>query len=182
MTLRLIQGPTTLPVSVALVKANGRIETDAEDELIEVYIRAALAYVERYCGYAFEPQTWEVVLDEFPDAEIEIPFGPIVSITSVKYDDADLGEVEIGADNFEVDLSGGWIVPVTDYSWPTALTTINAVRIRFVAGVGTPDDVKIAILLLAEHYYENRAATGEKVEAIPFGVEAHLLRHRRMFV
>lgn len=180
MTLRLIQPPTTLPVSVALMKANGRIETNAEDALVELYIRAALAYAERYCSRAFEPQTWEVVLDAFPDGEIEVPLAPITSIDSVRYDTAE-GEVTIDAENYEADLNG-WVVPVSGYSWPTAMSAVNAVRVRFVAGAGTPDDVKIAVLLLAEHYYENRAASGEKVEAIPFGVEEHLTRHRRLFV
>ena len=180
MTLRLIQGPTTLPVSVALAKANGRIETDAEDELVELYIKAALAYAERYCGVAFEPQTWEVVLDSFPQAEIALPLGPVVSVQSVKLD-TDEGEVEVDALNYEVDRNG-WVVPVSGYSWPTAMSAVNAVRVRYVAGEGSPDDVKIAVLLLAEHYYENRAASGDRIEAIPFGVEAHLTRHRRLFV
>lgn len=180
MTLRLIQAATTLPVSVDLAKRNSRIETDVEDELVELWIKSAHRWCEDYCGIAFEPSTWEIWLDAFPEAEIEIPYSPLVEISSIKLD-TDAGEAVVGSENYEIDLNG-WVLPVTGYSWPAPLTSANSVRIRFVAGTGTPEDVKIAVLMLVEHYNANRAATGEKVETIPLGVVSHLERHRRLFV
>lgn len=183
MTLRRITGPG-LPFTVAEAKANGRIENDAEDDVVEGCIKAALAYAEKWTGTAFQSQVWELVLDAFPDAsdEIEIPFGPVLSVTSVKYIDGD--GIEQTTTDYETDLTPGdraWIIPIVD--WLTPMETVNAIVVRFVVGDTPPDDVRQAILLLTEHFYDNRAATsGEDVKAIPFGVFDLLNLHRRLFV
>lgn len=184
MTLRLISAPTTLPISVAEAKANGRIDNMEEDALIEGYIRAALAYAEKWCGLAFEAQTWEEVLDAFPTKEIELTWGPVASVTSVKYTDADGVEQTVDSADYVLDSVSrdAWVIPVSGFSWPTTMEVVNAVRVRFVAGAGTPADVRQAIMLLTEHFYENRAAAGEAMHSIPLGVEALLGLHRRQFV
>lgn len=181
MTLRRITGPG-LPITVDEAKANGRIDTTAEDALVENCIRSALAHAEKWAGAAFQSQIWELVLDEFPSSEIEIPYGPVLSITSVKYIDGDGAEQT--TTDYEIDLTPSdkaWVIPTED--WPTTMDTANAVTVRFVAGDAPPDDVRQAILLLTEHFYDNRAASsGEDVKAIPFGVFDLLNLHRRLFV
>lgn len=183
--MKIITPPSTLPVSVAEAKANGRIDHDAEDSLIEAYIRAALAFAEKYSGRAFEPQVVEVTLDAFPDAEIELPFGPVVSISNVTFTDADGDEQTVDSADYVVDTASrdGWLVPAYGASWPSTMDTINAVRVRYVAGEGTPDDVKQAILLLVQHYYEHRATAAEKaVVNIPMGAQAILDLNRRIYI
>lgn len=176
MTLRRITGPSTLPVTVAEAKAYGRRnDHDEEDVLIEAAIWRALALAEAWCSRAFEPQVWEQVLDRFPAAEIELGLDPVQSVTSVKYDDAEGVEQTVPAEDYEVDALGGWVVPSA--AWPTPLEGINTVRVRFVAGGETPEDVKQAILQLTEHWLENRSG-----EPAPAGVYRILGSHRRMFV
>ena len=185
MTLRLVEGPTTLPVTVAEAKANGRIDADAEDALVEALIRAALGYAERYCGMAFEAQTWEVVIDKFPENEIELPLGKVTGVESVSYVDEDGVIQVVASSDYVVDLVSrdGWVVPVHGFDWPLTMATINAVTVRFIAGAGTPDDVKQAILLMVEFWYEQRATASETaMQEIPFGSRAILDLHRRMFV
>ena len=70
----------------------------------------------------------------------------------------------------------GWIVPIEDFSWPTTLKTINAVRVRFMADFApedVPEPLKEAILQLANWWYEHReTATVEGTPtAVPFGVQ-----------
>jgi uncharacterized phiE125 gp8 family phage protein len=185
MTLRLITLPSTLPVTVAQAKANGRIDHDAEDSLVEGLIRAALSHVEKWCGRAFEAQVWEEVYDTFPANEIELTFGPVASVTSVKYTGTDGIEVTVSDTDYEVDLFSprGWVVLNTGGSWPTAMETLGALRVRFVAGTGTPPDVAQAILLMAELWYEHRStASAPELKPIPFGAMCLLELHRRMFV
>ena len=181
MGLKRIVGPATLPVSVDEAKAHLAVDHSDHDAMIEGLTRAALAHAEQWCGRAFEPQTWELTLDEFPASEIELPLGPLQSVASVRYIDADGVEQTIDPAEYEVDLSSsdGWVVAVG--SWPVVMGIINAVRVRFVAGDETPEDVRHAILLLIGHWYANREAGGAS-EAIPFGVDALLGLHRRMFV
>lgn len=183
MSLVLV-APGALAVSVEAVKANLRVDNDAEDALIEGLIRAATAHAERWTGIAFEAATWDMYLDAFPSAEIAIPLAPLVSVTSVSYVDADGALQTVSASDFTVDSASrdGWIVPADGFSWPAMMATINAVTIRFVAGRGTPEDAKQAIHLLVGHWYANReAATEPQRHEIPMGVNALLNLHRRLF-
>lgn len=183
MTLRRITGPG-LPITVEEAKANGRIDDDAEDAVVDGCIKAALAHAEKWTGAAFQSQVWELVLDKFPasSTEIEIPYGPVISIISVKY--IDIYGAEQTITDYEIDLTPAnkaWVIP--NYNWPTTMGTVNSVTVRFLAGDVPPDDVRQAILLLTEHFYDNRAASsGEDVKAIPFGVFDLLNLHRRLFV
>lgn len=186
MTLVKITGAASYPVTVAELKANARIDgTDEDATVLPVLIAAATAHAERLTGRAFAEQTWELVLDDFPAEEIEIDLGPVVSVTSVKYLDGDGVEQTMDAADYIVDTAADTGRILAPDGWPTAQAdTINAVRVRFVTG-GTPDDdVKQAILLLATHWYDRRAASGAASEAteLPFAVSALLGLHRRMFV
>ena len=90
-----------------------------------------------------------------------LPFPPLQSVVSVKYDDGAGVEQILGITEYEVDTVSqpGWVVPVTT-GWPTAVwDSINSVRIRFVAGydpgtdspidlaANVPQSLKAAILL-----------------------------------
>lgn len=186
MTLVKITGAATYPVSVAELKANAKIDgTDEDNSVLPAIIAGATAHAERLCGRAFAEQTWELVLDDFPAEEIEIDLGPVVSVSSVKYLDSDGVEQTMDAADYIVDTAADTGRILAPDGWPTAQAdTINAVRVRFVTG-GTPDDdVKQAILLLATHWHENRAAVniGNITSELPFATQALLSLHRRMFV
>jgi uncharacterized phiE125 gp8 family phage protein len=87
MSLRLITAPTTYPVTLAQAQAQTRVNLARDDDYLNLLIAAATDYAEQYTGKAIMEQTWELVLDGFSDA-IQIPKGPISSVTSVKYFDA----------------------------------------------------------------------------------------------
>ncbi len=181
MTLRRVTGPG-LPLTVEAAKSNGRIDIDAEDALVEGHIKAALAHAEKWTGATFQAQVWELVIDAFPEAEIAIPKGRVTSITSVGYIDTD-GHAQTTAD-YETDLTPhdrAWVIPTGP--WPATMATVNAVTVRFTVGDVPPDDVRQALLLLTEHYYENRAATSDQqMREIPIGVYGLLAPHRNLFV
>lgn len=183
MALRLITAPATTGVTLAEAKANGRIDYSDEDTLIGALIVAATARAERMTGLAFEPQTWEESLTGFPCDEITLGIGPLVSVTSVKYDDANGDEQTLSASDYVVDAASveGRIFPVS--TWPATIDRVNSVRIRFVAGLGTPSDVKQAILLIVEHWNEHRSeASPDNIRSIPLASEALLGLHRRPYV
>ena len=117
---------------------------------------------------ALMPQTWELWLDAFPsDPEklaIELPLSPLQSVTSIKYLNAALAEITLSTSLYTVDAVSepGMVVPGED-GWPETGDTINAVKIRFVAGyadaASVPGDIKGAIIAVGSHWIESLGVT-----------------------
>lgn len=159
----------------------------AEDSLLTGLIQVAREYAEGFQNRALCTQTWELVLNDWPNGDrIDVPLPPLQSITSIKYKDSDGTETTWDDANYVVDTDSfvGRIALAYGSSWPSAtLYPVSGIRIRFVAGYGlavsVPQMVKNAILLLAAHLYENReAGTDKALEEIPFGVKALLSMNR----
>lgn len=118
---------------------------------------------------------------------IELPYPPISSVTHVKtYDDADVATV-FAASNYYVDRTSmpGRIALRTSSAWPIPTRLTNGIEIQWVAGYGAtgnvmPDQIKLAIMQLASHWYENRepVISGIIVADIPLTVERILKRLR----
>lgn len=197
MTLRLITAPEVMPVSLAELKQHLRVNHDDEDELIEALGNAATQYADGkdgWLGRALVPQTWELVLDEFPSTEILIPLPPLISVISVAYDDGDGIEQTVSSADYTVDNTSepGWVIPNSDFEWPTTLEAVNAVRVRFIAGYeesddspvdmasGVPQSIKSAIKLLVGTMYAHRESVIVGVSAIemPWATEALLRPYR----
>jgi uncharacterized phiE125 gp8 family phage protein len=179
--------PPASPITLVEAKAHLRVDHADDDTLIGGLIGAAVAYLDGWSGVlgrALEEQTWEIGLDVFPCKEIRLPLGPLVSVTSVKYTDPAGLEQTVDPADYEVDARPveGWIVPAADFSWPATMDTINAVRVRWVAGTGCPLPVKHAALLLIAHWYATREAAGATSAEIPLGVDALSAPWRRAFV
>jgi uncharacterized phiE125 gp8 family phage protein len=179
MSLRLITAPTTYPVTLAQAQAQTRVNLARDDDYLNLLIAAATDYAEQYT---------ELVLDGFSDA-IQIPKGPISSVTSVKYFDAANVEQTISNTNYAVDIaaSPAWIVRASNFSWPSTAAGVNNVTIRFIAGYAlVPASIKHAILLLIGTWFEQRSAVAVDVRGvpteIPIGVHALLDKFRPVFV
>lgn len=189
MALKLITRPADHPVSLEEIKAHLNVADDDHDNTIAAYLAAATGYVERHLGRRLVDQTWDLILDEFPDYEIKIPFPPLIEVVSVEYDDADGSPVTLSTDQYSVDdvSEPGWIVPAS--SWPSTFDGINAVRIRYRAGYvsvdspsepAVPEDIKVAIKLLVGTFYQSResVAVGVSVSELPLSVTMLLMPHR----
>ena len=196
MALRLITAPIVEPISLVEAKAHLRVDHDEEDDLITLLIMAARSYVDGkdgWLGRALVTQTWELVIDEFPAAEIKIPLPPLQEVISIKYDDSEGVEQTLATDQYFVDnvSEPGWVVPVT--SWPTPIVGVNAVRIRYDCGYpgsndspseladNVPSSIKAAMLLTIGSLYANRETVivGNVAAKLPWGAE-QLLRDYRV--
>lgn len=184
MGLKLITAPASTPVSLAEAKTYCRVLDSNSDTLLTSLIAAATSYLDGpngYLGRAIITQTWELYLDDFSSA-IRIPFGPVASVSSVKYYDTANTLQTITSTNYAVDLVSRdqWIVPVSTYSWPAVATGINNVIIQFVAGTATaPDAIKSAMLMLISQWFEMPEASSDKpVTELPHAVTALLANFR----
>lgn len=164
----------------------------AEDSLISALITAAREYCENIQHRALCTQTWELVLDDWPNEDyIELPMPPLQSVTSVKYKDTAGTETTWASTNYIVDPDSfvGRLALAYGITWPSGeLYPAGGIRIRFVCGYGVasavPQAVKQAMLLLIGHWYENREAVniGNIVNDIPFAVNALLGFNRVVLV
>lgn len=163
MTLKLITAPATEPVTLAEAKVPCRVDGDitTDDGLIEILIAAARGKAEHRIERSLITQTWERVLDFFPESEIQLGWPPIISIVSVTYIDAagDSQTLAPTAYSLDTDQPPGWLLPAYGTVWPATLDTAGAVRVRFTAGYGSasdvPKDIKAWILLNVADMHPN---------------------------
>lgn len=185
MALKLVTAPSAV-ITVDEAKSHLRVFHNDDDQYITSLVAAATGWADGkdgWLGRSIGQQTWDLALDAFPDGGIIIPLSPLISVTSVKYNEAAAG-VEttlVEGTDYLVDNYGdpGWVVPV-DGVWPETKSVINAVKIRFVSGYATvPPSIKHALLLLVGHWYENREAASEvKLTEIPMAVDSLLIPYR----
>lgn len=191
--LKLITGPVLEPITVADVKAQCRIDSDAEDEKIEGLIVAFRSSVDGKDGTlcrACITQTWDLYLDRFPQSSknpIQIPLPPLQSIASVQYYDTNGVLQTLPAENYFVHsiAEPAELYPAYNMSWPQAFDRAGSVIIRFVAGYGdNPADVPGAIrhagLMTIAHWFANRESVnvGNIVTEMPQAVSSLLAPYK----
>ena len=174
-SLELTVAPATEPVTRAEAKLHARIETTADDDLVDAYIVAARQLVERLTGRALITQTWTLTLDDWPRSsrddwwdgwreapistvdgadEVEIRKAPFLAITSVAtIAESDGAATAWAATNYYAikDASGfGRLVKKSSATWPTIAAGSQRLKggivITFTAGYGAnASDVPMAL-------------------------------------
>ena len=173
--MKLITPPAMEVITMAEASDHLRVSPGSEDALIYSLIKAATAWLDGWSGVlgmALMPQTWEYSLAGFPRGCIRLPLGPVVSVTSITYTDAGGNTQTVDAADYSLD--GGAVVG----TWPYG----SAVKVQYVAGEGCPEDMKVVVKLLVGHWYENRVAAGDKVDAVPMAVDMLVATRRRVGV
>lgn len=182
--VRIITPVATEPITIAEVRQHLRLPENAtEDALLMSLIMTARAYCEHYTRRALAEQTLETYLDRFPVSEpIVLPCPPLRSVTEIGYKDIACEESMLPASDYLVDMDcePGRVLPAFGTNWPvfTPYPT-SPIRIRFVTGYeDLPVSIRLAMLLLIGHWYENREATGNASSVIDFSVHALLAPYR----
>ena len=166
-SLRRATAPAVEPVTLSEAKAHCRVDTTADDALIQSYITTAREWVEDYIDRALVTQQLVMKLDAFP-AEIELPRPPMiasgtataVTITYVTGESG--GTATLSASEYRVDRDStpGVIRTLYGGSWPSHLLDQNSVTVSWWAGYGdaasVPQRVKSALLMCVHELYEKR--------------------------
>jgi len=160
--------PTLEPITVEELKLHLKIELDVldEDEYLETLITTVREMVEDITRRTILTQTWDYYLDEWPSSDfIELPFGNLQSVSSVKYKDTDGTETTLTlTTDYLVETNGEWfgmVVLPYGVSWPSgSLYPSNPITIRFVCGWTTqalvPSRIKAAVKMICADVYEHR--------------------------
>jgi uncharacterized phiE125 gp8 family phage protein len=168
------------------LKAHLRMDHDEEDEVIGIYLDAAVERAETVCRRAIAPGSYELILDRLPaaGAAIELPHPPraAVAIESVRYTSpgGEAATVDAGAYRLieeRGDALPAELVPPYGASWPKGRTERGAVRIRFTAaydeGRAIPRGIAAFLCAHTAHQNENR-------EGAPPAALDNLLGHYRL--
>lgn len=188
MTSILLTGPAVEPITLDEAKAYLRVDSTAEDGLIQSLITAARLHTETLTGRALITQSWRLVLDDWPLGNVLIiPLGSLQQVTELRvYEDEDV-LVIIAPTEYLVETIG---VPARlamrgHQSWPKPGRPIGGIEIDITVGYGdladdVPRSLRQAILQIVAHWFVNREAVGLGVGAVhvPVTVDALIAPHR----
>lgn len=191
-SLRKIVPPTVWPVTLTEVKSHCRVDISDDDSYIMGLIAAASTWAEEQTDQTLITTTLEATYDDFPSWDFVLPRPPIqptsVTITYVSGENGQETTITSAAGNFRVDHYSipGRVYPNYTAIWPPARGDENSVRVRWVAGYATPQevpaDVRHLIIMLAGHWYESREPVtyGQGISAmdIPYTVKTLLASAR----
>lgn len=189
MSLVMTSGPGLEPITLAEAKAHLRIDSIADDALIQSLIVTSRLHIEAALGLSLITQTWSWFIDRWPKTQrLALPLRPVQTITSIKHWRVDGTSDTLGASLFFLD---GYAMPARLVWLGTAPLAeperrINGIEIAFTAGFGStavsvPPTIRHALLLLVAHWYENREPIeiGSGINAVPPMVAELLAPHRR---
>jgi uncharacterized phiE125 gp8 family phage protein len=162
MSLTMTAGPALEPVSLAEAKAHLRVDGIAEDALITSLIVTSRLQLEALLGLALISQSWLWRFDAWPNNAITFPLRPVLSVVSVRVQNADLSFATIPPAEYSLDGHGmpARLVPM-HAGFPSPGVPALGIEIQLTAGFGAavsdvPAPLRQAILLLVAHWFENR--------------------------
>ena len=179
-SLSLAAKPALEPVLVADLKRHSVVPFDDDNDYLKALISVARQQVENDTGRALINQIWRQQMECF-GGEITLQKSPASSVPSIKYIDTDGVEQTLpqAGYTFGQRYGEGRICPSYGNSWPEVRSGLGAVTIEFVAGWGAdpesvPMPLRQAIMIMAEHLYENRglAITGTIVSRMPMSYQS----------
>ena len=182
---------------------------------IQMYLKAAVQSIQaELISLQLMQATYELQMDDwltdpvtsgtpYPFAQVSVggssnyitlPKCPLVSITSVKYDDLTNTEQTLAASNYFIDSSSmpGRLQWASNASLPSTFNKPNCIRIRYVAGFGATGDVdatvqglipfpiKAAILMRTGQLYETRQEeiVGQRLDKFSIAVDRLISPYR----
>lgn len=164
--------PDSEPVLLADAKVHLEYTGTAKNAYITSLITTARRLCEAYTGLSFVTQERRIKLDKFPCSKlyIEVPYGPVQSITSFTYSNDDgTTTTLVEGTNFEVDTHSriARLYPIDSDgeldSWPTDVKNVpHAITIEYqagyddVSGETTPEQIKQAIYMYLTKFFEHR--------------------------
>jgi uncharacterized phiE125 gp8 family phage protein len=156
---------------------SGFADDGAQDAVLALYLRAAMAAIEARLGRALLARDYALAVPRWREAGCQpLPIGPVQSVASLSLVDPAGGVVPVAPEAWSVlrDSQRPRLVGRFGRNLPKIPRGGHA-EIAFTAGFGAsweevPADLRQAVLLLAAHYYENRAESAGGPASMPFGV------------
>lgn len=195
------------PVSLAEAKLHMRVDHNDDDALIAGLVGGATQYLDGWTGVlgaCLVEQTWRQDFDCF-DRNLYLPLGPVIDISSITWRDTAGVESAVSTAVYDLvtdETARTFVRFVGDFVFPSDLHESRAVAVAYRAGYETtqeipaadpgptiparvtvPEPLRVAILLMAAHWYSNREAVAQDALAeLPIGVDSLIAPYRRVGV
>jgi uncharacterized phiE125 gp8 family phage protein len=156
-------------VSLASAKLICRVEHDLEDALLTGYIGASARMAEQKMRRPILQATYEKVTDQFL-AVLSLDHAR-AQVQWIKYVDEDGVQRALDPQDYLVDnaceVEGSYVAPAFGRSWPATRREMNAVRVRYTAGLcnaveDVPPDIATWVLQHVKAMYDAPGATSER--------------------
>ena len=163
-----------------------KVDTTAEDTLIDNLIKAATQSCEEYTNQYF----LDTLVTQYSDNWMEVYRlykSPVSTLTHIKYYDSTDTLQTLTASNYILDnvSKPARIGLAVDGELPTLADRINAVEVKYTVGYGenstdVPDGIKQAVLLTIGNWYENRQTviTGRTATELPLSSQYLLNQYK----
>ena len=182
-----VDTPATTPIfTTAQAKTFLKVDTDADDTLIDNLVSAATESCQIYTNQYFI----DTVVTQYSDNWNEVYTlykSPVDSVTHIKYYDSDDTLQTLSSSNYIVDKTSKPArigVSVTG-SLPSLADRINAVEVKYTVGYGTastdvPEGIRTAIILTVGNWYQNRQSviTGRTATELPLSSQYLLNQYK----
>ncbi|WP_163849676.1 head-tail connector protein [Pseudooceanicola aestuarii] len=161
---------------------------DLQDDLLEGFLRAALAAVEARISKALILRDFTLQVTAWRDpAGQALPLAPVQEVTALRLVDATGAEQVVAAERYRLIHDRHMPVLAPRAAGLPAIPTQGRAEISLRAGLGAvwsdlPGDLGQAVMLLAAHYYEYRNETALGEGCMPFGTSALIEKYRPLRV
>ena len=163
-----------------------KVDTTADDTLIDNLIKAATQSCEEYTNQYF----LDTLVTQYSDNWLEVYRlykSPVSTLTHIKYYDSSDTLQTLAASNYILDnvSKPARIGLAVDGELPTLADRINAVEVKYTVGYGenstdVPDGIKQAVLFTIGNWYENRQTviTGRTATELPLSSQYLLNQYK----
>ena len=163
-----------------------KVDTTADDTLIDNLIKAATQSCEEYTNQYF----MDTLVTQYSDNWLEVYRlykSPVSSITHIKYYDSNDSLQTLASANYILDDASkpARIGLAVDATLPTLADRINAVEVKYTVGYGTastdvPEAIRQAVLITIGNFYENRQSviTGRTATELPLSSQYLLNQYK----
>lgn len=184
-----ITAPAALAVGLSEIKAQLFIDYDDYDFLLSTYIQAGVDHLDGLqgiLGRCLVSQEWGVKIPEWSKV-VTLPFCSASNVV-VSYFDVDANQITVSPSDYSVIETSGAVQVVFNSRFENPSVSQDVAEpITFRASFGfggsqdVPAAIKLAIMQLVAHWYENRAAvTDLVVRELPMGVDRLLAPYRKV--
>ena len=188
MRISLKTAPATEPVTAATVRQLALPGVPAAlDAEIEAIIPTARQMIENEANSGLITQSWYRWYDWHFPCRMELPWGPLQSITAITYTDGNGDTQTLSTDIYTADPDGDPAAVFLAYNqvWPVTRCVQKAVRVEYVAGYGddavdVPEALRHAVAVMTAELFNNREATAPvALQQVPWGIKQLIGRYKR---